>query len=522
MSFDSKEKIAGQDPRYYRIAAGLLILYFFLLIFNLGLYDFYQDEARYWWEIRRNFPDLIRWFKRDIHPPLYGIILKLWAALWGRGATSLRALSIICALGAFMVLIKLLGKFLSFPHAVLSLGIYALLPYGIFCFRLVKYYSLMNLLVLISSYYFLILLTETKSRISKITAYIFFSSLILYTQYLGILALVTQGMIYIIFRGWRNYFKRLFRYHGMILLIFLPWIFVFASHAISVAGVPPVTHRVFSLKEILLRVLYIFYAFLFGNSLEPRHVLLTAVGAMILLLTFFGSWKNVLRSKGGVSFPVLLFFWIGIILGMLASFYFFYFVHFLFLPERYAYLLPFFAIVLAGGILSLRRLGILLVPPLFLLFGFSLYNFHTNSEGTVWAYRMDWGKIKETVKTSGVDYILFDNYHFGTLGIYHFGEEYHVIPVWDEEKAGPEEQALINLPENKPFWFIRSTNDVSVGQQIEQMEARLEERFGKEERKFFVEDHPGLYRIKQRLTGERLPQTYKVAMILYRNKKGKP
>jgi hypothetical protein len=135
---------------------------------------------------------------------------------------------------------------------------------------------------------------------------------------------------------------------------------------------------------------------------------------------------------------------------------------------------------------------------------------------------MDWGKIKETVKTSGVDCILFDNYHFGILGIYHFGESHHVIPVWDEEKAGPEEQALINLPENKPFWFIRSTNDVSPEQQIEQMEALLEERFGKEERKFFVEDHPGLYRIKQRLTGERLPQTYKVAMILYRNKKGKP
>ena len=519
MIIEFKEKSAGQNPRYFRIAAGLLVLYLFLLIFHLGLYDFYQDEARYWWEIRRDIPDLVRWFKRDIHPPLYGVILKLWAELFGRGATSLRALSIICALGAFMVLARLAGKFLSFSHAVLSLGIYAFLPYGIFCFRLVKYYSLMNLLVLVSTYYFLVLLTEEKPSIIKIAAYILSSSLVLYAQYLGILALATHGMIYIIIRGWRNCFKNLFRYQAAILLIFLPWIFVFASHAISVAGVPPVTHRMFSLKELLLRVLYIFYAFLFGNSLEPRHLILAAAGALILLAAFFGSWKGILRSKGGGHCPIELFFWIGIILGMLASFYFFYFVHFLFLPERYAYLLPFFATILAGGILSLKRLRILLAPALFLLFGFSLFNFYTNSEGTVWAYRMDWVKIKETVKTSGVNDILFDNYHFGSLGIYHFGEEYDVIPLWDEDKAAPAEQALGKLPENKPFWFIRSTNDVSVGQQIERVEAVLEKRFRKEEQKFFVKDHPGLYRIKLGLTGERLPQPYKVAMILYRGKK---
>lgn len=117
MIIEFKEKSAGQNPRYFRIAAGLLVLYLFLLIFHLGLYDFYQDEARYWWEIRRDIPDLVRWFKRDIHPPLYGVILKLWAELFGRGATSLRALSIICALGAFMVLARLAGKFLSFSRS---------------------------------------------------------------------------------------------------------------------------------------------------------------------------------------------------------------------------------------------------------------------------------------------------------------------------------------------------------------------------------------------------------------------
>jgi len=341
----------------------------------------------------------------------------------------------------------------------------------------------------------------------------------IYTQYLGILTLMTQGMIYLIFKGWRNYLKYLLRYQAATLLIFLPWMFVFASHAISVAGVPPVTYRIFSPRALLLRFSYIFYAFLFGNSIEPRHLILTGAGALILLAAFYVSWKSLLRSKGWRQRPIEIFFWIGIILGSVASFYFFYFVHFLFLPERYAYLLPFFAIFIAGGILSFKRLRILLCPALFLLFGFSLYNFHTNSEGTVWAYRMNWREIRETVKTSGVNDILFDNYHFGTLGIYHFSDEYHVILLWNDEKALPNEQALIRLPENKPFWFIRATNDVSVGQQIDPDQARIEDRFEKEKIEYFVQDHPDLYRIKIRLTVERFSQPCKVAMILYRGKK---
>ena len=62
------------------------------------------DEAYSVWLAKQPISELIRLTSIDTHPPLYYLILKLWASVWGYSEPALRAFSILCYGGAMVIM----------------------------------------------------------------------------------------------------------------------------------------------------------------------------------------------------------------------------------------------------------------------------------------------------------------------------------------------------------------------------------------------------------------------------------
>jgi uncharacterized membrane protein len=67
-----------------------------LRFLSLGQRDFWYDEAYTGNLIRLSWDRLWSVLVSDVHPPLYIVLLKLYAAVFGDGVMALRSFSVAC------------------------------------------------------------------------------------------------------------------------------------------------------------------------------------------------------------------------------------------------------------------------------------------------------------------------------------------------------------------------------------------------------------------------------------------
>lgn len=107
------------------VAAGLLLLIQLLALFlrsdRLALLPLRADEAFSWRLTTYSVPELLRRMPGDAHPPLYYLLLKGWATLFGDSSFALRSLSVVFALASIVVLYALCRESAArFPSAAHS------------------------------------------------------------------------------------------------------------------------------------------------------------------------------------------------------------------------------------------------------------------------------------------------------------------------------------------------------------------------------------------------------------------
>ena len=79
--------------------AHIAVIVFGLAAFAAGAFhgEIWFDEAYTVGAVRNNFSDMYAHITRDVHPPLYYILLWLWAQVFGSGFASLRIFSVLFA-----------------------------------------------------------------------------------------------------------------------------------------------------------------------------------------------------------------------------------------------------------------------------------------------------------------------------------------------------------------------------------------------------------------------------------------
>jgi len=80
------------------IACGIILLSSFLLLYQLDAKSLWVDELFSAGMTQRDFGGIILGVARDLHPPLYFLVLRIWAIFAGDGDFALRFFSVVWGL----------------------------------------------------------------------------------------------------------------------------------------------------------------------------------------------------------------------------------------------------------------------------------------------------------------------------------------------------------------------------------------------------------------------------------------
>ncbi len=188
-----------QNKKIYLLLSLILTLACSLRIYNLGGESIWHDEAFSISVAKGTIMQIINASAHDVHPPLHYILLHYWIIIFGDSETSTRFLSVIYGVLSVFVIFKLGTEMFNKEIGILSSFIFSISLYGIKYSQEVRDYSLMVLLVLISSYYFIRIMKDEKKDKTYLfdnIGYIISTVAILYTHFFGIFYVLFQNVYY--------------------------------------------------------------------------------------------------------------------------------------------------------------------------------------------------------------------------------------------------------------------------------------------------------------------------------------
>lgn len=212
----------------------LTIIAFVFLFSGINHEGIWCDEAFSYAMVRHNFIWIIIYTFYDVHPPLYYLILKLFVMVFGTSTIALRFLSIIGSISMLWLGAGPIRRLLGQKTALIFAGLMIILPATLIYSHEVRMYTWANFFTLAGIIYGYSSIMTNKKKDWILFA--FFSLAGMYTHYYSLVAIFLGHVIifiYILIKS-RNKIKPYFITAGIILLLYLPWIFIFVNQAISV------------------------------------------------------------------------------------------------------------------------------------------------------------------------------------------------------------------------------------------------------------------------------------------------
>lgn len=283
MAFRSPRRVVGLA------SFAVLLLAFSLLNYRLNAKSLWVDELFTAHLASLPLSQVSLAVAADLHPPLYFLMVNLWARMAGTTEFALRWPSVFAAMVG-LCLVYRLGKHMGgYRVAFLSLLALALSPFFVEFSRMARYYSWSLAWGALATLFLL-----SARRSDKTILWIGYGCtavLLLYTFYLGVLLLLAYGLALMLDADSRCR-RRWIIVTALVALSFLPWITVLAAQLARSGEMGPADFAG-HFSGLLLASLYPFYAFSVGETLFPWFP--TAVPAAL-------AWLG-LAAYGGLSLP---------------------------------------------------------------------------------------------------------------------------------------------------------------------------------------------------------------------------
>jgi mannosyltransferase len=213
----------------------ILLLGLFFRLYSLSAESIWVDEAYSLQFANLNLPQIF--YLQDTSPPLYYVILHWWIRVFGVSESSLRFPSVIFGVLSILMIYQL-GKQLFDLEIGLICSL--LLSFSVFHIEYsqeARTYSLSVLLTL-SSMYFYIKALKTMNYII-LTGYLVVSVLLIYSHIYGLFIIIAQNVYFIVSyllsnRSDKPNRKRWLLVQSILLILFLPWLSIFANQVAAV------------------------------------------------------------------------------------------------------------------------------------------------------------------------------------------------------------------------------------------------------------------------------------------------
>lgn len=355
-----------------------------LWFWDLRLLPVWGDEQFTLHTVALPWSEIAGTLERDIHPPLYYFVLKLWLAMWPSGVEPIvaaRAFSACCALGATVALDRLWLTGVSPRARALFLALWTLSPCLLLYSRMARSYS-MQLLLAALAIEAAVRWLESKRPAAAIR-FAAAEALLLYTHYLPGLAIgAAAGLL-----GLRRAPRQAAAAGGLIAMLYLPWAAVLWAGLGKAAVRDAYTLTQSSWTETALRLGFTGVSFLVGEAVNLTLLGVAIVGApAALLLAAYAGWKEPSVRATLVAAAAVVAY-----LGATQ------WVSYPFVPARLLFLLPYVLFGVAWAIGRRPRLGLALATPLLLgaIAGQALYREQSGFLNK--GYLIPYGEIAERI-----------------------------------------------------------------------------------------------------------------------------
>jgi len=184
---------------------------------------------------------------RDVHPPLYYLLLHYWIAMFGHGLLAVRGLSVLCGSLAVVVAMLIAARLANHRAALIVGVMLALLPVAVRYSQETRMYALLGLLLLAATLMLLQWVLQPDRR-EYLLGYVLFITAGLYTHYFTMLCVAAHWSYLMIIC--RSHGGQLIRSRAwwssnvMIALAYSPWLPSFwgqLAHTSWVEWLPAVT-----------------------------------------------------------------------------------------------------------------------------------------------------------------------------------------------------------------------------------------------------------------------------------------
>ena len=292
----------------------IVLLSFGLRIFRLDFQSIWYDEAFYASLSSvdlASLPDLL--LDVRVNPPLYFLLLHFWLAL-GHGEFVLRAFSAFAgalAVGAMYPLgAAIWGKRLGIAGALAL----AVSPFHIWYSQEVKMYSLISLLVLLSSYFMARLLREDNRR--SWLGYGVFTLLAVYTHYLALFVMLAH-MTFLTLRRqrYRPVVGKWIVCALIIGLLYVPWLVAIflrgGFYDTPISWIPPAQP---------LDLFWTIYDFAFGSTSDHTNPFFILAAVLVAAVLIYVAIKLVSGRIAGAEGDKIGLVWLWLLLPLVLVF----------------------------------------------------------------------------------------------------------------------------------------------------------------------------------------------------------
>lgn len=470
-----------------------------LLFAALDLLPVWTDELFTLTAVAHPVSEIIPIVQRDIHPPLYFILLRQWTKLplpW-IGIAALRAFSAVWALLGTLLLDLFWARSLKPLERWLTLSLFALSPCLILYGRMARSYSMQTALALLSLAMLQLWMRKPRSWAFASSALLSILAL-LYTHYVPSLALLAGFVIV----GWRSVGPaRIAAFYSAALLGYIPWIATMTralrrwDHASSFAAAYSISGN--AVLEQIVKIGFGLVSLTIGESFLFLSLVLVPV---ILLLAVAGART----PEFPLHFPALVT--IAAVVGYIGVSQW---SSYPFIPARLLWLLPFVSLSVALGISHLNRLplrwGVALV--ILLSYGSSIVMYFRRENFLNLGYAAPLPEITGHLNRNAVsgDLILMDAYNtdYQVLSAYLSGRTPYI--VLDQENIS---EARRRIPSAAIVWIARNTRDISPGHST--TELQTEACAGRTERDTLFEPYAPWQQETMKILGIHLTHFYQL------------
>jgi hypothetical protein len=215
---------AWLGARVYRLLPLAALLLAALLRFHaLGAQSLWNDEGNTLRMIQRELPELLSAASRDIHPPLYYLLLKAWSGLTGESEFALRAFSALSGVLSVACAYALGAALFASGVGMVAAFLTALNTFSIYYSQEARMYALLALFAALAMLCFVRWL-DTR-RPSLLIGMALCNAAGLYTHYAYPLNLAAQGALFALWLAARREHRALSAYlaaNALTVALFLP------------------------------------------------------------------------------------------------------------------------------------------------------------------------------------------------------------------------------------------------------------------------------------------------------------